>query len=94
MKYTLSAAILAALRGQPSPAVLYWDTQVPGDHAPAYRMADESGRLVYAGWDALNGRDIRDEVAGYHFADYFRGPDGTYLGPDPDGIYPILVPEQ
>lgn len=86
-------AVEAALWGDESPAVLYWDTQVPGDPAPAYRVGDESGRLYFDGWAATDGRDVRGEVDGYNLGDYFDGPNGAYRGPDRDGIYPLLAPE-
>ncbi len=83
-------AVEAALRGDESPATIYWDCQVPGDHAPAYRVGDESGRLIHDGWTATHGNSVRLEADGYDLESYFRGPNGAYSGPDRDGIYPNL----
>jgi len=70
---------------------IYWDKSDPQNIGPAYRDCDESGReiesgaLEFIGWS--NGAEYLD---GYNLGDYFDG-DGAYLGPDSDGIEPVLV---
>lgn len=70
-----------------SPITIYWDSQNKNNPGPAYRdeKTGESGSLEFAGWS-----DGASGDTGRHLEDYFRGPDGSYLGPDCDGVFPIL----
>ena len=77
-------SIRAALQGRPSSAVIYWDRQDPSNVGPAYRFEGESGVLEFIEWS--NGES---SMVGYELPNYF-GRDGSYKGPDCDGIYPIL----
>lgn len=64
--------------------LLYWDVQDPANPGPAYRTATDSGPCELMHWNGSS--------QGMHLEDFFRGPDGAYLGPDSDGVYPILIP--
>lgn len=62
---------------------LYWDKQDASNEGPAYRTESESGALELLRWEG--------DAQGMNVEDYFRGPDGAYLGPDADGVYPVLI---
>lgn len=91
---TTADLISAALKNPATKGItLYWDKQVPGEHGPAYRayleaengdaILNESGPLDLVRWEG--------DSQGMNVEDFFRGPDGAYLGPDEDGVYPILI---
>jgi hypothetical protein len=72
--------------------MIYWDDQDPDDEGggAAYRIGSgdttESGPLDFERWsDERGGVGIDGRP---HYSAYFRGPDGAYLGPDCDGVYP------
>ena len=83
----LDAAIKSALRGEPSSVVIYWDESDPKNPGPAYKAKrgddGNSGSLDFDGW--VNGDGEGANIS------HFFGPDGLYLGPDQDGMYPDLV---
>lgn len=64
--------------------LIYWDRQDPDNIGPAYRRTDiqESGPLELLKWNG--------DATGAHLEDFFRFD--TYLGPDGDGVYPVLIP--
>jgi hypothetical protein len=97
-------AIEAALKGETSDAVIYWDKQDASNEGPAFRResTQESGALEFLGWAATDGRKydvIYDGLGsqrvklgeGYFLGEYFKGRDAAYIGPDSDGVYPILT---
>jgi len=79
-------AIEAALKGETSDVVIYWDSQDSNNEGPAFRResTQESGALEFRGW-------IGENTNGYFLGEYFKGPDSAYLGPDSDGVYPNLI---
>lgn len=81
---TTAELIEAALKDSTTSGItLYWDTQDPSNVGPAYRTADESGALELLRWEG--------DATGMNVEDFFRGPDGAYLGPDQDGVHPVLI---
>ena len=72
--------------------VIFWDKSDPNNIGPAYRLYDDgvevdSGPLEFVGW----WKDFkRIEVEGYNLHDYFD-EDGKFLGPDEDGVCPVLI---
>ena len=87
-----SDAISAALRGEDSPAVIYWDTQDPANPGPAYRRTDceESGALDFVKWGANEPANCTPDVTDGYQLEYYFGTDGAYKGPDDFGVFPVL----
>lgn len=81
-----------ALRGEETDpqVVIYWDDQDPQNPGPAYRIGDpasgqqESGALDCVGFSEPSADGIVP-------LDGYFGRDGRYLGPDQDGLYPLLL---
>ena len=81
----INELIEAALKNPATKGItLYWDRQDSANEGPAYRTSDDSGSLELLRWEG--------DAAGMHLENFFRGPDGAYLGPDADGVYPVLIP--
>ena len=73
--------IAAALKNPATNGItLYWDK----NSGPAYRTEADSGALELLKWST-------EASEGQNLEDYFRGADGAYLGPDEDGVYPVLI---
>jgi hypothetical protein len=68
-----------------SDVCIYWDDADPENTGPAWVSEDGSGRLDLVGWS-----DGSVDGGGRNVAHYFNA-DGLYLGPDCDGVYPILA---
>lgn len=80
---TTADLIAAALKNPNAEDItIFWDRQDANNEGPAWRTETESGALEFRGWSS-------NDAEGYHLGDYFQG--GRYLGPDQDGIYPILI---
>ena len=58
---------------------IWWDVD-----GPAWRSFADSGPLEFDEWSDGDDHD------GCNVGDFFGGQDGEYLGPDADGIYPVL----
>lgn len=80
-----STDILTQPTTEDSPVRVYWDEQDPADCGPAWKSDTDSDRLDHWGWAGCD-----DDGEGRHISDYF-GADGYYLGPDADGVYPVLA---
>lgn len=62
---------------------IYWDTQDPDNEGAAWRTQSVSGSIDHVGWSG-------DCEIGMNLLDYF-GPDGRYIGPDCQGVYPLFL---
>lgn len=64
---------------------LFWNYGEEGPTCREYYSDghEESYGVEFAGWQGGDG-------LGANVRDYFAGPDGTYIGPDQDGLYPAF----
>lgn len=87
-------SIALALVGKQSQASIFWEKQNPNKEGPVYHIGKETGLLEFVRWTHVSGRSVSEsEVFGRKARDYFTGPGGSYLGPDSNGIYPLLRSE-
>lgn len=89
---TLDERISETLHGRKL-LTIWWDTQDPNNEGPAYMdgPGGESGPLHHIAWARADGRPLAErDVDGYLLEAYFSGPDREYIGPDQDGVYPVL----
>jgi len=86
-------SLTLALLGRPSATSLRWMSANPSEEGPVFCLAGQCSPLELVRWAHVTGRPLAESaVAGRKLADFFRGFNQAYTGPDADGIYPLLKP--
>lgn len=87
-------SLTLALLGKSSATSVRWVTANPSEDGPVFCLGGQCAPLDFVRWAHVSGRNTvsEAETAGRKLADYFKGLNQAYTGPDRDGIYPLLKP--